>query len=198
LNRSLPSRTSLGLTARVGWKRYVFAAAGRATLWELALRGAQALSPVFGVRGWVTHSQLLEYADASAELAAFENPLLDAFSADGTRYGAALKARLPARWTLDLEFERLRCAFPGRPPTAYDPTEGAFIVDATDQLVLNEGVRRDSSVMARLSAQKQILSGRGSRQISLRASVEWSDQGSNDLYWVWSGWSCTGGVSLAL
>jgi hypothetical protein len=206
LNRSFPTRTSLGLTARAGWKQFAadrtdstgatVEASPGAALWDVALRAAQSLSQRLAIRGWWGISQLFESADATAQLAVFENPLLDEFSSDGPRYGAALKAILPAGWIVDLQAERTRRTYPGRPPLYYDPLNDHFVLDADEHPTLAPGERRDSATRIRLDGDKRINTG-GGGQLALRAGIEWAEQDSNDLYWVWDGWTFNAGVSLA-
>jgi len=204
LNRSLPTRTSLTVSARAGWKRYDQAApdtsgvvtgeAPRAALWDVSLLVAQSLSARLAARAWWTQGRLTESADAARQLAGFENPLLDEFSADGYRAGGALKAILPWNCTAELAGERARLDYPGRPPTLYDPILNTFLFDAGDQVLLGPGERRDTLTRVRLYADKRIVTG-GAR-VTVRLNAEWTKQDSNDLYWAWDGWLIGGGAVL--
>lgn len=202
LSRSLPSRTSLAFTGRVGWKRYALGerdAAGelpRAALWEGGLQGAQSLSARFAFRAWWSHSELFESTDSARELAAFENPLLDEFSAAGNRFGAALKVILPWNCTAELGGERFLLTYPGRPPSLYDPVANLFLVAGDESLALGTGDRRDTSNRFRLGADKRINLAGGASGMVLRAGAEWTDQSSNDLYWTWQGWTVHAGAAL--
>ena len=202
LSRSLPSRTSLALTGRVGWKRYAAGerdAAGappRAALWEGGLQGAQSLSARLAFRAWWSHSELFESTDSARELAAFENPLLDEFSAAGDRFGAVLKVILPWNCTAELGGERFRLTYPGRPPLLYDPVANLFLVAGDESLALGTGYRRDASSRLRLGLDKRINLAGGVSGMMLRAGAEWTDQSSNDLYWTWQGWAVHAGASL--
>lgn len=202
LSRSLPSRTSLALTGRVGWKRYAAGehdAAGalpRAALWEGGLQGAQSLSARLAVRAWWSHAELFESTDSAQELAAFENPLLDEFSAAGERFGAVLKVILPWNCTAELGGERFRLTYPGRPPLLYDPVADLFLVAGDESLALGTGDRRDTSSRLRLGLDKRINLAGGVSGLMLRAGAEWTDQSSNDLYWTWQGWAAHAGASL--
>jgi hypothetical protein len=202
LSRSLPSRTSFALTGRVGWKRYASGecdatgALPRAALWEGGLQGAQSLSARFAFRSWWSHSRLFESTDSARELAAFENPLLDEFSAAGDRFGAALKVILPWNCTAELGGERSRLTYPGRPPLLYDPVADLFLVAGDESLALGTGDRRDTANRFRLGADKRINLAGGASGMVLRAGAEWTDQSSNDLYWTWQGWAVHAGASL--
>lgn len=202
LSRSLPSRTSFALTGRVGWKRYASGerdatgALPRAALWEGGLQAAQSLSGRFAARAWWSRSQLFESTDSAQELAAFENPLLDEFSAAGNRGGAALKMILPWNSTAELGGEWARLTYPGRPPLLYDPVANLFLVADDESLALGTGDRRDSYRRLRLDLDKRInLAGRAAGMM-LRAGAEWADQSSNDRYWTWQGWAVHAGASV--
>ncbi len=202
LSRSLPSRTSLALTGRVGAKRYASGerdatgALPRAALWEAGLSGAQSLAARLSVRAWWSHSELFESTDSAAQLAAFENPLLDEFSAAGERFGAAFKAILPWNCTAEFAGERTVLTYPGRPPLLYDPVTDIHAVAPDASLALGEGDRRDTANRLRLGLEKRIGLAGGASGLALRAGAEWTDQASNDLYWAWRGWAVHGGASL--
>ncbi|MHB8078541.1 MAG: hypothetical protein ACYDIE_04725 [Candidatus Krumholzibacteriia bacterium] len=202
LSRSLPSRTSLALTGRVGWKRYASGeldatgALPRAAIWEGGLQGAQSISARFALRGWWTHSELFQSVDSARELAAFENPLLDEFSAAGDRVGAALKVILPWNCTAEMAGERSRLTYPGRPPLLYDPVANLFLVAGDESLALGTGARRDTSSHLRFGLDKRVNLAGGTSGMLLRAGAEWTDQSSNDLYWTWQGWAVNAGASL--
>ncbi len=194
--RSLPTRTSLTLSLRQGWKAYRDGAQAPAAARELGLQAAQSLSPRLALRAWGSLSDLYEHGDSAAQLAAFDNPLLDEFSADGGRLGAALKVITPWHVTAELSGERARLDYPGRPPTVYDATSNMFVLDG-EELALADGERRDTVTRARLAVERPGVRLGGRAQLDLTAAVEWNDAESNDLYWQWSGWSVQAGASLA-
>jgi len=202
LSRSLPSRTSLALTGRVGWKRYASGeldatgALPRAAIWEGGAQAAQSLAARFAVRAWWTHSELFESTDSAQELAAFENPLLDEFSAAGDRVGAAVKVILPWNCMAEVGGERSRLTYPGRPPLVYDPAANLFLIAADESLALGSGDRRDTANHLRLGLDKRITLAGGASGMVVRAGAEWTDQASNDLYWTWQGWVVHAGASL--
>lgn len=195
LQRSLPTRTSLTLSLRQGWKAYRDDAQAPAAARELGLQAAQSLSSRMALRAWGSLSDLYEHGDSAAQLAAFDNPLLDEFSSDGGRVGAALKVITPWNVTAELSGERARLTYPGRPPTVYDATSNLFVLDG-ESLALADGERRDIVTRARLAVERPgVRLGRGT-QLDLTAAVEWNDAESNDLYWQWSGWSVQAGASI--
>ncbi len=196
LQRSLPSRTSLGLGARAGWKGYATDQSDPAAAWEVSAQAAQSLSARLALRAWWSHARLYEYGDVAAQLAAFDNPLHDEFSADGPRLGAALKAILPRNCLAELSAERAWLDYPGRPPQVYDPATNEFQFDADEQIVLGPGVRSDSLSRVRLDLEQRTAAALGGASVSLYASVEWSQRTSNDLYWEWSGWSAQAGAAI--
>lgn len=207
LNRSLATRTSLGLTLGAGWKLYredlpdsiAGGADGsrRAARWEVACRVAQSLSERLAARAWWERSRLTESVDAAALLAGFENPLLDEFSAEGDRIGAALKAILPRNWVAEVSGEHARLDYPGRPPALYDPAADEFVLDEQGWVVLGAGERRDTVNRLGLDLRRQLNLGGGGARLVLGAGVEWVDQDSNDLYYGWSGWAGNAGASVA-
>lgn len=194
LQRSLPTRTSLTLSLRGGWKAYVGQERTDAAAREVSLQAAQSLAERFALRAWWSDSHLYEYGDAAAQLAAFDNPLLDEFSFDGSRLGAALKVITPWNLVLDLSAERAWLDYPGRPPALYDPAKDEFVL-AGDLLALADGVRSDRVTRARLGVERRGVRLGGAR-LDLTGAVEWNDAQSNDLYWQWSGWSAQMGASF--
>ena len=195
LQRSLPTRTSVTLSARTGWKKYLDETQTDAAVRELYVQAAQSLSARVAVRAWASTSHLFEHGDAAEQMAAFDNPLLDEFSFDGRRLGLATKVILPWNLVAEVSGERAWLDYPGRPPALYDPIMNRFVVDGT-QLILDEGQRRDATTRARFSLERRAArSGPGSR-LDLTAALEWSEQDSNDLYWQWHGWSVQAGASI--
>lgn len=195
LQRSLPTRTSVTLSARTGWKKYVEGTQTDAAVREMYLQVAQSVSARVAARAWGSTSHLFEHGDAAEQMAAFDNPLLDEFSFDGRRLGLATKVILPWNLVAEVSGERAWLDYPGRPPALYDPIMNRFVVDGT-QLVLEEGQRQDATTRARLSLERRgARSGPGSR-LDLNAALEWSDQQSNDLYWQWHGWSVQAGAAI--
>lgn len=194
LQRSLPTRTSLTLSLRGGWKAYDAEERTDAAARELSLQAAQSLSARLALRSWWSDSSLYEYGDAAAQLAAFDNPLLDEFSFDGSRIGVALKFITPWNLTVDLSGERAWLDYPGRPPAVYDPAKDEFVL-AGEMLALADGVRSDRVTRARLGLERRGVRLGGTR-LDLTGAVEWNDAASNDLYWQWSGWSVQAGASL--
>ncbi len=196
LQRSFPSRTSLGAGVRAGWKRYRTGSLEDAAAWEASAQVAQSLSTRTAARAWWATSELWQYGDQAAQLAAFDNPLLDEFSADGTRLGAALRVILPWNCVADLSGELAWLRYPGRPPALYDPLSNLFLVTPEDRLALSTGARTDESAHARLDLEKRLAAGPGGARVSLRVAVEWTDQDSNDLYWAWDGWSAQAAAAI--
>jgi hypothetical protein len=196
LHRSLPSRTSFGLGIRTGWKRYDDGRLSDAAAREVSAQAAQSLATRLAVRAWWSHSRLYEHGDASAQLAAFDNPLLDEFSTDGVRAGAALKLFLPWNLLAELSAERAWLDYPGRPPALYDPATDEFLVDDDDLVILAPGERHDAATRVRFDLERRIAETWGGARASLRGSVEWSRQISNDLYWGWEGWSAQVGAAV--
>ena len=195
LQRSLPTRTSLTLSGRTGWKQYVEGAQADAAVREFHLQAAQSVSGRVALRAWGATSHLFEHGDAAEQMAAFDNPLLDEFSFDGRRLGGAVKVILPWNLVADLSGERAWLDYPGRPPALYDPAMNRFVVDGK-KLVLDDGQRQDATTRARLSLERRgARFGDGSR-LDVTASAEWSEQQSNDLYWQWRGWSFQAGASI--
>lgn len=196
LQRSLPTRTSLTLSLRQGWKAYRDDAQAPAAARELGLQVAQSLSSRLALRAWGSLSDLYEHGDSAAQLAAFDNPLLDEFSSAGGRFGAALKLITPWHLTADLSGERARLDYPGRPPTVYDADTNLFVLDG-EELALADGDRRDTVTRVRLAVERPGVRLGGRAQLDLSAAVEWNDADSNDLYWQWRGWSAQAGASVA-
>ena len=194
-NRSLPTRTSLTLTLRTGWKDYVDDIQTDAAAREVNVQAAQSLSERLALRSWWSGSNLYEHGDAAAQMAAFDNPLLDEFSFDGSRLGAALKAVMPWNLVADLSAEHAWLDYPGRPPAVYDPLLNTFALDG-DQLALADGERSDEVTRLRLGLQRGGSRLWGDSRLGLNAAIEWNDQESNDLYWQWSGWSLQMGASV--
>lgn len=195
LQRSLPTRTSLTLSLRNGWKSYDDDAQVPAATAEAGLQVAQSLSSRLALRGWGSLSHLYEHGDAAAQLAAFDNPLMDEFSSDGSRLGAALKVITPWNLTAELSGERARLDYPGRPPAVYDAEMNLFVLEG-EQLALAEGERSDTVTRARLAIERPGLRLGGRAQLDFTVAVEWNDADSNDLYWQWSGWSTQIGASI--
>lgn len=197
---SLPTRTSLGLSARAGVKYYLEPANDPtdATLWELSLRVAQSLSPSTGVRAWMTYARAPAHPNAAAQLAAFENPLLDAFATDGTRCGLAVKMKGASAWSIEGSAEYLNLDFPGRPAGVYDVAAGAYAVDDDDNLVLQDVERHDTTVVLRLDATRRLFGDAGATGAEIQAGVAWTTQDSNDLYWVWEDWAGYVGVAMGV
>ncbi|MBK6900091.1 MAG: hypothetical protein IPH09_12785 [bacterium] len=196
LQRSLPTRTSLGCSARAGWKSYATDQLEPAASWEISAQVAQSLSSRFALRAWWSRARLYEYGDVAVQLAAFDNPLLDEFSADGPRAGAALKMILPRNCLAELSAERAWSDYPGRPPQIYDPATDEFLLDDDDQIVLGAGERSDELSRVRLDLEQRLAALHGGATASFRVSVEWARRSSNDLYWQWSGWSVQAGAAF--
>ncbi len=202
LNRSLPTRTSLTLSGRVGWKDYEEAVpdtaglvgdAPQAALWEVAVQVGQSLSERVGARAWLTYGRLFEATNVARQLTGFENPLLDEFSADGERYGGALKVILPWNCTTELAGEYINLYFPGEPSTR-NGTPGPAFIGPDDLLIL--GQRHDTVTRVKFYADKRITGSSQARKLTLRASAEWTRQESTELYWTWQGWTVGGGLSF--
>jgi len=195
LQRSLPTRTSLTLALRGGWKDYVDEGQADAAAREVSLQAAQSLSDRFALRAWWSDSKLYEHGDAAAQMAAFDNPLLDEFSFDGNRLGTALKVIMPWNMVVELSGERAWLDYPGRPPTLYDPLLNTFVI-LDEELALADGERSDAVTRLRLNLQRRGARLWGDARVDLNAAVEWNDQESNDLYWQWNGWSVQMGASV--
>jgi hypothetical protein len=195
LQRSLPTRTSLTLALRTGWKNYDDVDQTDAAAHEVSLQAAQSLSSRLALRAWWSASDLYEHGDAAAQMAAFDNPLMDEFSSDGRRLGVALKVIMPWNLVADLSGEYALLDYPGRPPAVYDPLLNTFALNG-DQLALAEGERSDEVTRLRLAVQRRSARLWGDSRLDLNASIEWNDQESNDLYWQWSGWSGQVGASV--
>jgi len=195
LQRSFPTRTSLTLSARTGWKDYQEEAQTDAAVRELSVQAAQSLSTRVAVRGWGSLSDLYEHGDATDQLAAFDNPLLDEFSFDGRRAGGGIKVIMPWNLVVDVSGERAWLDYPGRPPALYDPVMNRFVVDG-GLLVLDDGQRSDAVTRARLQLERRGTRLASGARLDLTLAVEWSEQDSNDLYWQWHGWSVQGGASV--
>lgn len=195
LQKSLPTRTSLTLSLRSGWKDYREQAQAPAAVGEVGLQAAQSLSPRLALRAWGSLSNLYEHGDSAAQLAAFDNPLMDEFSSDGGRFGAALKVITPWNVTAEVSGERARLDYPGRPPAVYDAAMNLFMLDG-EGLALAEGERSDTITRARLAVERPGVRLGGRAQLDLNFAVEWNDAESNDLYWQWSGWSAQAGASI--
>lgn len=195
LQRSLPTRTSVTLSLRAGWKAYVDDTQTDAATRELNLQVAQSLSAQLALRGWWSNAHLYEHGDAALQMAAFDNPLMDEFSFDGDRVGGALKVIMPWNLMAELAGEFAWLDWPGRPPAIYDPVKNEFVLDG-QALALAEGQRSDSVTRLRLQLERRGARVWGDSRLDLNAAVEWNDQVSNDLYWQWSGWSVQMGASV--
>ena len=196
MHRSLPSRTSFGMGARAGWKSYDTDRMEAAAAWELFAQAAQSLSTRLALRAWWSRSRLYEHGDVAAQLAAFDNPLLDEFSVDGPRLGAAVKAILPRNCLAELSAELAWLDYPGRPPQVYDPATDEFLLDADERIILGPGERSDTLSRVRLDLEQRLAAGRSGVDASFRVSVEWTQRSSNDLYWQWRGWSVQAGAAV--
>jgi hypothetical protein len=195
LQRSLPTRTSVTLALRAGWKAYVDDGQTDAAAREINLQVAQSLGSRLALRTWWSNSHLYEHGDAAAQMAAFDNPLLDEFSFDGDRLGASLKVIMPWSLVAEVSGERSWLDYPGRPPAVYDPLMNTFELDG-EKLALADGERSDAVTRLRLGLQRRGTRLWGDSRLDLNAAVEWNDQESNDLYWQWSGWSVQAGASV--
>lgn len=195
LQRSLPTRTSLTLSLRTGWKAYVDAAQTDAAVYEVNLQAAQSLSSRLALRGWWSGAHLYEHGDAAAQMAAFDNPLMDEFSFDGNRVGGALKVVMPWNLMAELAGEHAWLDWPGRPPSIYDPVKNEFVLDG-ESLALADGERSDEVTRLRLQLERKGVRVWGAQRLDFNASLEWNDQASNDLYWQWRGWSAQMGASF--
>ena len=195
LQKSLPTRTSVTLSLRGGWKAYVDEAQSDAAVRELNVQAAQSISPRLALRAWWSDANLYEHGSAAAQMEAFDNPLLDEFSFDGRRLGTSLKVIMPWNLTAELAGERAWLDYPGRPPALYDPLADTFVLNG-ELLALAEGERSDAVTRLRLALERRGARLFGTSRVDLNAAVEWSDQESNDLYWQWSGWSVQAGASV--
>lgn len=195
LQRSLPTRTSVTLALRTGWKSYLDGARHDAGARELNLQLAQSVSTRLALRSWWSHAHLFEHGDAAAQMAAFDNPLLDEFSFDGDRVGLALKVIAPWNLALDVSGERAWLDYPGRPPALYDPITDKFLLNGS-LLALGEGDRSDAVTRIRLQVERRGTRLWGGARVDLDAALEWNDQSSNDLYWQWHGLAGQVGISL--
>lgn len=195
LQRSLPTRTSLTLSLRGGWKDYSSGDQADAAVRELNLQAAQSISTRLALRTWWSDAHLYKHGDASEQLAAFDNPLMDEFSFDGTRVGASLKLILPWNLVAEAAGERSWLRYPGRPPAVYDPGKNEFVLNG-ELLALADGRRADTVNRVRLGLERRGTRLWGATKLDLNAALEWNDQASNDLYWQWSGWSVQAGASL--
>jgi hypothetical protein len=198
LQRSLPTRTSVTLALRAGWKDYVDGGQTDAAVRDVNLQAAQSLNARLALRTWWSNSHLYEHGDAAEQMAAFDNPLLDEFSFDGDRLGVSLKVIMPWNLVAELSGERSWLDYPGRPPTVYDPLANTFAVSGEegDELVLADGERSDAVTRLRLGLQRRGTRLWGESRLDLNAAAEWNDQESNDLYWQWHGWSVQAGASV--
>ena len=195
LQKSLPTRTSVTLSLRGGWKAYVDETQSDAAVRELNVQAAQSLSPRLALRAWWSDANLYEHGSAAAQMEAFDNPLLDEFSFDGRRLGTSLKVIMPWNLTAELAGERAWLDYPGRPPALYDPLADTFVLNG-ELLALAEGERSDAVTRLRLALERRGARLFGTSRVDLNAALEWSDQESNDLYWQWSGWSVLAGASV--
>jgi hypothetical protein len=195
VQRSLPTRTSVTMALRTGWKTYVDDARSNAGARELNVQLAQSISTRLALRSWWSNSHLFQHGDAAAQMAAFDNPLMDEFSFDGNRVGMSLKVIAPLNLAFELSGERAWLDYPGRPPALYDPVTDKFLLNGT-LLALGEGERSDSVTRLRLQVERRGARLWGDTRVDLDAALEWNDQSSNDLYWQWSGLAGQVGMSL--
>ncbi len=195
LQRSLPTRTSVTLALRTGWKAYLDDARDDAAARELNLQVAQSVSTRVALRSWGSNTHLFQHGDAAAQMAAFDNPLLDEFSFDGNRVGLSVKVIAPWNLALEMSGERAWLDYPGRPPALYDPVTDKFLI-SNGLLALGTGERSDAVTRLRLQVERRGARLWGDTRVDLDAALEWNDQASNDLYWQWRGLAGQVGMSV--